>query len=351
MDTIDVAQSLLNQGLAHEDVITKTAEATGRSRDAVEMSCRFLFLGRRAQAESPVPPPAPAPVEPAPEPPKPKPVRKDGAPLGTIDLTDLKLPHDAPHILIPIVLVRSMTEFWQRAAELTPACFDVLLACYAVWNRQGCRSLNGQFLLHTSYAELSRMLGHKAYGGWQHRWLKQNLESLAAAGKIVLEERKHGRNCILIQIAPELCPSNIRGFKPFDLIAYRSMRSRIARYTYVRAGYQVARNGTGELGGDTLAESLGVRWTPSREKTRLEMIKEALDALPLYQDCTLNVSVLPKVDGGLKLSFKATGKAVAIKAAVAKAEAARKDASRRGRHDSSPTRIEDILKGMGAAVA
>lgn len=337
----DTVTALLAQGLETEQIIDQAVSLTGKSRETAEST---LSIARMAASH--VARPAPEPVE-APPPPAPKPkTRPDGLPVGTVELTDLKLPHDTPHILVPVQLVRDMAAlFWQRERGLAPACFDVLLCCFLLWNRQGCKICGSSFLIQASLAEMSRALGNKRYGGWQLRWLQQQLDRLQAAGLLSWQKQKHGRRSILIRMSAELSPTRMRDLKPFDLAAYRSLRAPTAKYVYVRAGYQVSRNGSGELGGDTLAQALNAQWAPSREKSRLEMVAAVLDSLPLYQDCTVRVAVQPKVDGsGLKLVFKAVGKAIAIK--IAEVEARRKPTT--NDRKSQPTSVKDIIQGLAA---
>lgn len=333
----DTVADLLSQGLEAEQIVDQAVRLTGSTRETAENVLRIARCAAVAPTE-----PEPPVVKPAPAPAAHR-TRADGTPVGTVDLTDLKLPYDLPHTIVPVSLVREAATFWKRERGLAPACFDVLVCCFLLWNRQGCRICGSNLVILTSLAEMSRALGNKRYGGWQLRWLHQQLDRLQAAGLLGWQKQKHGRRSILIQLSPELSPTRMKDFKPFDLISYRSIRSPTAKFVYVRAGYQVSANGSGELGGDTLAKALNVRWAPSREKSRLETVATALDTLPLYQDCTIRVAALPKLGGsGLKLVFKALGKAIATK--IAQAAPDRKPNDRKGQ----PTSINDIIHGMTA---
>lgn len=305
------------EGCDRNETATKVARELKQDVSLVNMMLSELFVERPAEQQ--VEEAEPAVVET----PKPAPtVRPDGLPLDTTELTDLILGHDVKHIYAPVALIKMASTFWRHDRNLSPACFDVLLAITALWNRRGCPVSNNRALVHVALAELSRILGHKRYGGWQHGWLLEQLKKLQDANLLDFSRCKRGRRSILIRLAPELSPTTKQQVKPFDLVAYRSLRSPLAKYTFVRAGYQTASrgkdqpSGTGQLSGKKLAEDLDRCWSPSREKKRLDTIQRLLDTIPLYQDCQLRVLVEPcrSHDGGWKFVFKTVGKAVAKKA-------------------------------------
>ena len=353
IDTYSIALQLAEQGLSREEAIERLKSETSEKDFAIESNVRFAFMkydlaNRIDEPAEPIVPPPPPP------PPPPESSSHSEPTIEHVDahqqfqqdwqaackkrevayaqaeaerqtrereeqlaarmryglpcaqLSHLILPADANHLLFATALHDIVGDFFNKTSSLRPRCLDVLLACYAEWNRMGCAATNGSYSIVTTIAQLTRQLGYSSAGGVQHRYVKDALDRMMQANLLTWRRIPDQKKGVIIELATKLSPLTMNKLKPLDFNQFRAVRAPTKKFVLLQASRQVANpSNKGELKDATLAEKLGINWSDKKKRSRLDDIQQALDKARL-DDTHLLCVILTETaaKNGLKLVFK-----------------------------------------------